>query len=80
MSIESVVNPLLEQATDTGDVPGIVALVANREGTTYEGAFGKRIFGQNALMTADTVVWIASMTKALTTTSYAHGRFRARMV
>ena len=68
MSVDNVVNPLLEQATATGDVPGIVAMVTDRERTLYEGAFGKRVVGQDALMTADTVFWIASMTKALTVT------------
>ena len=37
-----------------------------RERTTYEGAFGRRVLGQAAAMTPDTVVWIASMTKAVT--------------
>ena len=32
----------------------------------YEGAFGKRVLGGDADMTLDTVVWIASMTKAIT--------------
>jgi methyl acetate hydrolase len=35
----------------------------------YEGAFGKRELGKAAAMTVDTVVWIASMTKAITTTA-----------
>ncbi|HEY5830559.1 MAG TPA: serine hydrolase domain-containing protein, partial [Hyphomicrobiaceae bacterium] len=34
--------------------------------TLYEGAFGKRVLGEPAAMTLDTVGWIASMTKALT--------------
>src|SRR5262245_37532378 len=68
MSIEEAVAALLKNATDSGDVPGVVAMATNRDGTLYEGAFGKRILGQDAPMTADTVVWIASMTKALTGT------------
>ena len=35
----------------------------------YEGAFGKRELGKDAPMTLDTVVWIASMTKAITATA-----------
>ena len=66
MSIEARVNSLLKKATDSGEVPGVVAMATNRDGTLYEGAFGKRILGQDAAMTTDTVVWIASMTKALT--------------
>lgn len=66
MSIEQPVNALLKKATDSGDVPGVVAMATNRDRTLYEGAFGKRILGQDVAMTTDTVVWIASMTKALT--------------
>ena len=41
-------------------------MATDRNGAIYEGAFGKRVLGQPAAMTLDTVVWIASMTKALT--------------
>jgi methyl acetate hydrolase len=47
-------------------VPGVVGVVTNREGTLYEGAFGVRTLGAPAPMTLDTVVLIASMTKAIT--------------
>ncbi len=57
---------LLTQAVDKGDVPGVVACTTNRSGATYEGGFGKRVLDQPADMTPDTVVWIASMTKAIT--------------
>jgi methyl acetate hydrolase len=43
-----------------------VAMATDRTSVIYEGAFGKRIQGQPAPMTVDTVGWIASMTKALT--------------
>ncbi len=33
----------------------------------YQGAFGKRDLGKDDAMTADSVFWIASMTKAITT-------------
>jgi len=66
MSLKEKADSLLKKATDAGDVPGVVAMATNRNGTLYEGAFGKRILGQDAAMTTDTVVWIASMTKALT--------------
>jgi len=49
-----------------GDVPGVVALAADRHGIIYEGAFGERQLGGGTEMTLDTVFWIASMTKALT--------------
>lgn len=57
---------LLRKAAEAGEVPGVVAMATDRERTLYEGAFGKRVLGQSAPMTADTVVWLASMTKPLT--------------
>jgi methyl acetate hydrolase len=66
MALRERVDSILKKATDSGDVPGVVAMATNRDSTIYEGAFGKRILGQDAAMTTDTVVWIASMTKALT--------------
>ncbi len=58
---------LLARATDAGEVPGVVAAVANRDGLIYEGGFGVRRLGSPDPMTPDSVAWIASMTKALTT-------------
>lgn len=57
---------ILKDAVAKGDVPGVVAVATDRKGQTYEGGFGKRILGEAADMTPDTVAWIASMTKALT--------------
>ena len=69
MSLKQNADALLRRATDAGDVPGVVAMATGGNGTIYEGAFGKRVLGQAAPMTLDTVVWIASMTKALTSTA-----------
>ena len=63
------VDTIFRQAVEARTVPGIVALAATDKGTLYEGAFGTRELGKNAPMTPDTVVWIASMTKAITTTA-----------
>ncbi len=60
------IDEVLQAATDRGDVPGIVAMAANRDGLLYKGAFGRRALPDGAAMTADTVFWIASMTKAIT--------------
>jgi methyl acetate hydrolase len=65
VSLSKAADALLRRATDGGDIPGVVALVTNAAGPIYEGAFGLRALGQSAPMTHDTVVWIASMTKAL---------------
>ena len=64
--LKASADAILKAATDSGDVPGVVAMATNRSGTIYEGAFGTRQAGADNPMTADTVVWIASMTKALT--------------
>jgi methyl acetate hydrolase len=63
------VDRVLKAAADRGDVPGVVAMAATREGPVYEGAFGRRALPDGAAMTADTVFWIASMTKAITSTA-----------
>ena len=63
------IDELLKTATDRGDVPGVVAMAATREGPVYQGAFGRRALPDGAAMTADTVFWIASMTKAITSTA-----------
>ena len=63
------VDEVLKAATDRGDVPGVVAMAATREGPVYQGAFGRRALPDGAAMTVDTVFWIASMTKAITSTA-----------
>ena len=63
------IDKLFTQATESKAMPGIVALAATGKGTVYEGAFGKRELGKDAPMTVDSVVWIASMTKAITGTA-----------
>src|SRR5262252_1181805 len=60
---------VLRKGIDAGDVPGVVAAAATREGTIYEGAFGRRALPEGPQMTADSVFWIASMTKAVTSTA-----------
>ncbi len=69
MSLKTKADALLRMATESGDVPGVVATATDRNGTIYEGGFGSRALGEPAEMTSDTVVWIASMTKALTGTA-----------
>lgn len=66
MSLKAQLDGLLGGAAQRGDVPGVVATVTDREGAIYEGAFGVRVAGEPAPMTADTVGLIASMTKAIT--------------
>jgi methyl acetate hydrolase len=63
------IDEVLKTAADQGDVPGVVAMAATREGPVYQGAFGRRALPDGAPMTADAVFWIASMTKAITSTA-----------
>lgn len=60
------IDTLLGEAVQRGDVPGVAAVATGENGTLYEGGFGKAILGHDADMTPDTVVWLASMTKAVT--------------
>ncbi len=66
MANKHAINQVLSKAVDANDVPGVVAMAATDQGVIYEGAFGKRELGKDAAMTPDTVGWIASMTKAIT--------------
>ena len=63
------VDAVLKAATDRGDVPGVVAMAATRDDPVYQGAFGERALPGGPAITVDTVFWIASMTKAITSTA-----------
>ncbi len=63
----SQIDALLRTAVSTGEMPGIVALVAGDGGIVYEGAFGWRRLAGGEPMTRDTVFRIASMVKPITT-------------
>jgi CubicO group peptidase (beta-lactamase class C family) len=60
------VDDALRTAAETRAVPGVVAVATDGDRTIYEAAYGRRDLTQPAPMTADTVFWIASMTKAIT--------------
>jgi len=60
------IDAALMDATRAQRVPGVVAMAATNGGIIYEGAFGTRELGTDAAMMPDTVVAIASMTKAIT--------------
>lgn len=66
MSLQESVDGLLKASVSDGNVPGVAALVTDGKETLYEGGFGERVLGGGTAMTPDTVVWIASMTKAIT--------------
>jgi methyl acetate hydrolase len=61
------IDQLLRQKSDAKEIPGVVAMAANSQETIYQGAYGKRDLSKDDAMTPDSVFWIASMTKAITT-------------
>ena len=60
------IGAVLREATESGEVPGVVAMAATDRGLLYEGAFGRRALDRAEPMTLDGVFRIASMTKAIT--------------
>jgi methyl acetate hydrolase len=62
----ATIDGLLERACAEDAVPGVVAMVADRDGVVYEGAAGRLRIGDGAPAATDTLFRIASMTKALT--------------
>ena len=57
---------LLAAGVADGAAAGVSAVVVDRDGVRYEGAFGVREAGTDVAMTTDTVGAIFSMTKAIT--------------
>jgi len=66
MQHQAQIDQVLRQKCDAREIPGVVAIAATGKETIYQGAFGKRDLSKDAAMTADSVFWIASMTKAIT--------------
>jgi CubicO group peptidase (beta-lactamase class C family) len=60
------IDAALRSAVDRGDVPGVVALVTDRDGVIYRGAFGVADVASKRPMAIDSMFRIASMTKAVT--------------
>jgi methyl acetate hydrolase len=67
MQSKDQIDQILRQKSDAKKIPGVVAIAASGNDVLYEGAFGKRDLSKPDAMTADSVFWIASMTKAITT-------------
>ena len=59
----------LRGAVEAGDVPGVVALITDREHVLYQGAFGVADVASSRPLTADALFRIASMTKPITSTA-----------
>jgi methyl acetate hydrolase len=59
----TALDDVLQQAVDSGAVPHVAAIAADRDGVIYQGAAGPREVGQPDPVSTDTVFRIMSMTK-----------------
>ncbi|PDT78427.1 serine hydrolase domain-containing protein [Bradyrhizobium sp. C9] len=66
MQSKAQIDQVLRQKSEAKEIPGVVAIAATGKDVIYEGASGKRDLSKSDPMTADSVFWIASMTKAVT--------------
>jgi methyl acetate hydrolase len=66
MANAKAIAELLTRATDAGDVPGVAVSAVTPDGSVVSAASGVRDLRTGTPMTEDSVVWIASMTKAVT--------------
>jgi CubicO group peptidase (beta-lactamase class C family) len=66
MQSQAQIDQILRQKSDATEIPGVVAIAATANEVIYQGAFGKRDLSKPDAMTADSVFWIASMSKAIT--------------
>ncbi|MBR0755906.1 beta-lactamase family protein [Bradyrhizobium jicamae] len=66
MQSKAQIDQVLRSKSEAKEIPGVVAVAATGKEVIYQGAFGKRDLGEDDPMTADSVFWIASMTKAVT--------------
>jgi CubicO group peptidase (beta-lactamase class C family) len=62
----AALSQFLSDAVARGDVPGVVALVVNRDGVLYHGAAGRLDVTRGVGMRPDAIFRIASMTKPIT--------------
>src|SRR6201989_3606212 len=67
MQSKAQIDQILPQKCEAKGVRGVVAMAATGSEVIYQGAFGKRDLSKDDTMTLDSVFWIASMTKAVTT-------------
>ncbi len=65
-SDRSRLDAVLRDGVKRGAAAGVGAMVVDRDGVRYEGAFGERALGTGVEMSVDTVGAIFSMTKAIT--------------
>ena len=62
----AALSAFLKDASDRGDVPGVVVAVVNKDGVLYHEAFGRSSTLKKSAMTKDAIFNMASMTKPVT--------------
>ncbi len=76
----TAIDQMLQAAVDTGELPGVVAAITNKNQILYLKAFGKQDVARNIPMSKDSVFRIASMTKPITSVAvmmlYEQGKLR----
>jgi methyl acetate hydrolase len=65
--VSSTIDQVLQDAVDSGAVPSVAAIAADRNGVIYEGAAGPTVAGGSDPLTGDTHFRIMSMTKMVAT-------------
>jgi len=65
----ALIDQKLRDAVERKDVPGVVALVTDRKGVIYQGAFGVADVATGRALAPDALFRIASMTKPVTSTA-----------
>ena len=77
---KSAITQTLDQAIQSGDAPGVVALLVDRDGVLYEAATGKADLTRGTPMRTDAIFNIASMTKPVTSVAilqlYEEGKLK----
>src|ERR1700720_1114612 len=59
----TAIDKVLRDAVDSGGVPHVAAIAADRDGVIYQGSAGLRAAGESDPVTVDTLFRIMSMTK-----------------
>ncbi len=59
----TAIDKVLRDAVDSGGVPHVAAIAADRDGVIYQGSAGPRAVGESDPVTVDTLFRIMSMTK-----------------
>lgn len=78
--MSSSIDQVLQNAVDSGAVPHVAAIVANRDGVIYEGGAGVRVAGESTeTVTTTTQFQVMSMTKMVVTAAALQQKERGEL-